>query len=223
MTKREARDLLENSRDDYGGKDPSNAMLMLRRVFERALPAERAVLNDVIREWLLSENEADRFDGVFLTGEFRIVQNLDLIKKLRAEAERRNDPPAPYENAKYDRVEARLQEATWPNFPALDPVLNEWTSQHGLQVLTGCRDEDIRSVAIVDAAGREFQIWLQVDSRIVTVNAASKDRRRRFWRSWAAEPPTPDALSPLLDSALLEVRRRSATLDGETFDEAGLT
>jgi hypothetical protein len=56
----------------------------------------------------------------------------------------------------------------------------------------------------------------------VTVHAASKDRRRRFWRSWAAGPPTADALAPLLDAALLQVRKWSATLDGKTFEEAGL-
>jgi hypothetical protein len=159
MTKQEARELLERSReDDDGGKNPGNALLMLRRVFERASPEERAVLNDVIREWLSSKSEADRLDGAFLTGEFRIVQNLDLIKKLRAEAERRTDPPAPYERAKYDRVAAGLLEATGPNYAAFDPVLNAWTAQHGLHVLTRHRDEEVRSVAIVDAAGREFQI-----------------------------------------------------------------
>ena|SRR5688572_4267331 len=223
MTKKEARELLESSsRDDYGGKDPGNAMLMLRRVFERASPEERSVLNDVIREWLGSKNETDRFAGAFLTGEFRIVQNLDLVKKLRAEAERRTDPGGPYERAAYDRVAAELLERTWPNYAALDPILNAWTAQQGLHVLTRHRDEEVRSVAIVDAAGREFQIWLQVELGQVTVHAASKDRRRRFWRSWAAEPPTADALGPLLDAALLQVRRWSATLAGKTFEEVGL-
>jgi hypothetical protein len=55
------------------------------------------VLNDVIREWLVSENDVDRLDGAFLTGEFRIVQNLDLIKGLRAHTEVRTDPAATYD------------------------------------------------------------------------------------------------------------------------------
>jgi hypothetical protein len=80
----------------------------------------------------------------------------------------------------------------------------------------------VRSVAVVDVDGREFQIWLQDEFGKVTVHAASKERRRRFWRSWTLEPVTADAFAPLLDAALMEVRKWSATLDGIPFDEAGL-
>lgn len=212
MTKDEARELLEGNREDHQGKEPGGAMLKLQQLFARATPEERGVLNEVIREWLVSEHEADRFDGSFLTDEFRITENEDLIRKLRARADQRTDPMAAYERAKYDRVLSRLAEPRAPNFAAMDPQLNEWAARNGLQVMTQHRDEEVRSIPVVDAAGREFQIWLQPDFDGFTVHAASLDRRRRLWRSWTSDASAGADIVSLLDEALDEIHKWSANL-----------
>jgi hypothetical protein len=108
MTIDDARSLLDRSREDYGGKDPGSAMLSLRTAFERATPQEREILNEVVREWLSGADERDRFDGAFITGEFGLTGNLDLIQSLLDEASGRDDPGAPFERARYERVVARL-------------------------------------------------------------------------------------------------------------------
>jgi hypothetical protein len=218
MTKEEARHLLEGSREDFGGKDPGNATEMLRRVFHAASPHERVIMNDVIREWLNSESETDRFDGAFLTDAFEIVANLDLLRKLSADADVESDLHAEYERARYDRVLQRLLHATQPDYQLIDPALNEWTARHRLHVTTKHHDEDVRSVDVVDSAGREFQIWLQQAAGAVTVHAAARDRRRRFWRSWTSEGVSASALESQLDAALQQIQRWSATLDGRPFD-----
>ena len=44
----------------------------------------------------------------------------------------------------------------------VDEVLAIWARRHGLHVNTEYRDEEVRSVAIVDDAGCEYQLWLEL-------------------------------------------------------------
>lgn len=223
MTKDEARELLDWIHSNEEPKDPGGGMLALRQTFERANPQERAALNEVIREWLVSRNETDRFDAAYMTSEFRIVRNLDLVMQLRAKAEHDVGPQAPHDRMKYDRLIAELGAATPPDFSAVDPILNAWAMQHGLHVSTKCNDEDVRFIPVVDAAGREFQIWLDPDGGGgYKVQAASVDRRRRLWHGWSSESAFPSRVETMLDAALLEIRKWTATLEGKSYQEAGL-
>lgn len=45
-------------------------------------------------------------------------------------------------------------------FEQLDPPLAAWAKRHGLHVSTLYKDSEVRSVAIVDDAGCEYQLWL---------------------------------------------------------------
>lgn len=210
MTRSEARALLNRNREDFGGRDPGNVMTALRLVFERATPAERAVINEVIREWFLSGSDAERFDAAFLTSEFNIVQNLDLVTRLCDKPPKPGDPVAPFEAKKYQRLAARLLEAPGPDFSIADGVLQEWSTRNGLRVQTRHRDEDVRSIPVVVAAGHEFQIWLEEEFGGYRVHAARSDRRRPQRASWSSEPVLPQGLAATLDAALAKVRQWDA-------------
>jgi hypothetical protein len=200
MTVEEARLLLERNREDFGGKDPGNAMVSLRRVYSEARPADRVVLNCVIREWLESDDVADRFDALFLTSEFQIVQNLDLVSRIIPGV---TDPAsvAAHERKKYDRIATELQ-AWKPDFGEADAVLSSWAKRHGLHVLTRYRDDEVRSIPIVGPDGRELQIWLENEFGGYSAHASPVERRRPMDNSWSSEPVNGKDLEPILDALL---------------------
>lgn len=107
VTRDEALALLQSYRqgDD---KDWYPILVRVRWIFASASEADQAVLNDVIRGWLTSEEPKERFDAAWLTDELRIGANLDLVRKLRDEAEDRDDPAAPYEWSKFNEIAGRL-------------------------------------------------------------------------------------------------------------------
>jgi hypothetical protein len=66
------------------------------------------MLNEIVREWLVSDDGKDRYDGAWLTDELGLTANLDLIRRLRDEAERRSDPVAPFDWSRYNEIAGRL-------------------------------------------------------------------------------------------------------------------
>jgi predicted SAM-dependent methyltransferase len=42
----------------------------------------------------------------------------------------------------------------------IDKVLTPWSKRHGLHVFTKYRDEEVRSIDVVDDAGGRYQIWI---------------------------------------------------------------
>jgi hypothetical protein len=107
MTMAEARELLDSCR--VGDQRESYPILRrLKATFQAVPEGDRVVLNKVVREWLVSGDAKDRYDGAWLTDELGLVENLDLILRLRDEAERRSDPAAPFDWSKYNQVVGRL-------------------------------------------------------------------------------------------------------------------
>jgi hypothetical protein len=107
MTLEEARVLLESCRR----RDQRDGYVILRRLkatFEAVPQSDRAVLGQVVREWLVSGDAKDRYDGAWLTDELGLAENLDLIRRLRDEAEGRSDPAAPFDWSKYNEIAGRL-------------------------------------------------------------------------------------------------------------------
>jgi hypothetical protein len=90
-----------------------------------------------------------------------------------------------------------------------DSILDAWAAQNGLHVQTQHRDDEVRSIPVVEA-GHEYQIWLAEDSGMVTVYASTNDSPRRSSRSWQSEPATTDALAAHLDAALHEIKQWAA-------------
>ena len=46
------------------------------------------------------------------------------------------------------------------NYAEIDKVLTPWSQRHGLHVSTKHRDEEVRSIDVVDDTGSRYQIWL---------------------------------------------------------------
>jgi hypothetical protein len=46
------------------------------------------------------------------------------------------------------------------SYVEIDPILDAWTRRNGLHVFMQYRDEEVRSVHIVDDTGDEYQLWL---------------------------------------------------------------
>lgn len=107
MTVGEARELLESCRVG-DQRDGYPILRRLKATFQAAPEGDRAVLNQVVREWLVSGDAKDRYDGAWLTDELGLAENLDLIRGLRDEAERRSDPAAPFDWSKYNEIAGRL-------------------------------------------------------------------------------------------------------------------
>jgi hypothetical protein len=93
-------------------------------------------------------------------------------------------------------------------YSAFDPVLYAWASANGLDVAITHRDDAVRSITVVDAAGRPFQIWLEVASGRASVRASSNQGRQS--RNWASNAVSAEGLAAMLDAALQEVRRWGA-------------
>lgn len=111
MTRDEALALLQRCRQG-DERDPYPILMRMKSVLAAASATEQGVLNGVVREWLMSDDPKERFDGAWLTDELRIVANLDLVRELRDEAESRDDPAAPYDWSKFNEIAGRLTTGT---------------------------------------------------------------------------------------------------------------
>jgi hypothetical protein len=76
------------------------------------------------------------------------------------------------------------------NYSQIDPVLFPWAKTRGLLVATQFKDEEIRSVQIVDDAGDSYGLWISAPqgNGFVSVGIAencskSKIRRQTFTTS----------------------------------------
>ena len=103
----EARELLDSCRAG-DQRDRYPILRRLKATFQAVPESDRVVLNQVVREWLVSSDAKDRYDGAWLTDELGLVENIDLIRGLRDEAERRSDPAAPFDWSKYNEIAGRL-------------------------------------------------------------------------------------------------------------------
>jgi hypothetical protein len=47
-------------------------------------------------------------------------------------------------------------------YDEFDDTLSAWARRHGLHVSTEYKEEEVRSIAIVDDVGCEYQLWLSL-------------------------------------------------------------
>jgi hypothetical protein len=69
---------------------------------------ERALANEVLNEWALSEDENLRFDALALIDEFKISEAIAALKTLALRLAASEAPGAPFELQKVDRLVAEL-------------------------------------------------------------------------------------------------------------------
>jgi hypothetical protein len=79
------------------------------------------------------------------------------------------------------------------NFEQVDPPLAAWAKRHGLHVSTRYKDSEVRSVAIVDDAGCEYQLWLSLLPRD-RLEVAAWDFGKRRLRQQCGASQLPEVL-----------------------------
>ena len=102
MTLDEFRHEMESYRDDANAeaqrlKDPWIAIERLRILFGRFDESEQRIANQVLSEWLLSEDENVRFDAVALVRDLRVLSAMPVLRELASRLVSSQGPGAPYE------------------------------------------------------------------------------------------------------------------------------
>src|SRR5437588_7653760 len=114
MTQQEAVEMLKSCRVGPDGRsddrEPGLVMARLRALYKSTRPKDLPALHDATQLWLRSDDSRERYDALFLTDEFKIVENRDIIRELMEQAERADDVEAPYRWSKLNRVLAQLNE-----------------------------------------------------------------------------------------------------------------
>lgn len=100
-------------RDEVDGiaqasKQSHAAVLELSRRYRLLDPQERAVVDELLAEWVESEDETMRFDALALVDAHGIRSAVPALRRLAARLEESTAPGAPYEWAKVNRVIALL-------------------------------------------------------------------------------------------------------------------
>jgi hypothetical protein len=89
-------------KDSYLTLDRMHA---LYRDFE---PEDRAMADQVLAEWALSEDEKVRFEALALIDDFKIASALPALRELSRRLATSETPGAPYELKKIERITAGL-------------------------------------------------------------------------------------------------------------------
>ena len=78
-------------------------------------PEERAVINTVLSEWLVSDDEKKRFDALALIFDYRIDSSLPALRALTQRLKYSSAVGAPFELEKVTRVIDKILEKVSPH------------------------------------------------------------------------------------------------------------
>ena len=82
----------------------------LHALYQRFDIEERTMANQVLAEWILSDDEDLRFDALSLINDFKIVSAIPALRELATRLESTNTPGAPFERMKVQRIIRNLAE-----------------------------------------------------------------------------------------------------------------
>jgi len=85
-------------------KESYLALDRLRARYQMFDSVDRSMADQVLAEWVLSDDEGMRFDALALVDEFKIVSATPALRKLRRRLTSSSAPGAPYELQKVDRI-----------------------------------------------------------------------------------------------------------------------
>lgn len=97
--------------DARASKESTEAIIEISDQYRRLGPTQRDVIDQVVGEWLLSEDEGLRFDALALIAEHRIRSAVPALRQLAELLARDTGPGAPYELAKVHRTIRGLAES----------------------------------------------------------------------------------------------------------------
>lgn len=89
-------------------KDSYLALERLRSLYRSLDTSERDLADQVLAEWVRSDQEAKRFDSVTLIREFAIRRAAPALREHADELRRTDDPGAPFEREKVEGLLADL-------------------------------------------------------------------------------------------------------------------
>jgi hypothetical protein len=90
-------------------KDPNEALVQLRALYERFDVEERELADMVLAEWALSDDEGIRFEAMVLIDEFKIRTARHSLLHLATRLSHSDAPGAPFELQKIQRILGRLE------------------------------------------------------------------------------------------------------------------
>jgi len=113
MTLSETRDKMNlfwesANREALELKDSYLALDRLHTLYRGLDSLERELADQVVAEWLLSDDEAKRFDAVALIRDFKIGSAVPALQRLADELDRSKDPGAGFEREKVNGLLAEL-------------------------------------------------------------------------------------------------------------------
>jgi len=89
-------------------KDPQVVARRLAGFYRGLAPSDQSHAIGVLRDWLLSEDEARRWDAQSLIDDMSLVEAVPALRELADRLESSDSPGAPYEWAKVNRLIGQL-------------------------------------------------------------------------------------------------------------------
>jgi|SRR6187402_1751711 len=99
----------ETDAREVARKNSQGALVAFMDLYERLTPGERELADQVIAEWVASEDQRKRFDALAMVDHFRIRAATAQLRTAEAELIERRDYEAPYELAKIRRILKRIE------------------------------------------------------------------------------------------------------------------
>lgn len=91
-------------RDANALKESNLAWQWLRDLYRKFDADERKLADQVLEEWVLSDDENVRYDALILIGDFKIARALPVLRNLMTRLSASDAPSAPYELQKVKSV-----------------------------------------------------------------------------------------------------------------------
>jgi hypothetical protein len=85
---------------------------LLLQLYGRFDASERLMADKVFAEWVLSQDEATRFDALVMIRHFKIVTALPALRQLAERLSGERSPGAPFERDKVERLIAAITPAS---------------------------------------------------------------------------------------------------------------
>lgn len=92
-------------------KDSQLALERLESLYRRLDAGDRALADVVVTEWVVSDDDARRFDAEVLIERCRIDSAAPALRRLARKLETSAEPGAPFERERVDRILVALDEA----------------------------------------------------------------------------------------------------------------
>jgi hypothetical protein len=78
-------------------KQPQATLQYLSAEYAKLSPAQRNVVNDILSDWMTSDDESKRFEARVLAKEHRIIALLSALRRLESQLQHSDSHSAPFE------------------------------------------------------------------------------------------------------------------------------